>query len=203
MTDDEDMAIANIRRQYKILSLSETCFSPSMWAHYADNFYGICIGYWTDGVFSEAQKMKYDSEPQMSEATNEYGFVDDDKVESEVFKSFFYKHTDWEYEKEYRVVRETEETFFDYKPEDLACIILGANLENDICSFLVQGLSPNVYIYRAKVGYRSFKIDLYPFGSYIKDDGSEMQYIRDITEFTNKLLEKKTSLTTGNSLTFA
>ncbi|MBD5631732.1 MAG: DUF2971 domain-containing protein [Clostridia bacterium] len=192
--DDEDHEIARIRRQHKILSLSGTCFSPSMWAHYTDNFHGICIGYWTDGAFSEAKKIDYISERKVSEYTNERGYVDEENIKSEVYKSFFYKHTDWIYENEYRIVQETEKIFFEYKSEDLACIILGTNLEEIICSFLVQDLPSNSRVYRAKIGYRSFKIDLYPFEESIRRDGSTIQYIQDTTTLTNKLLEQKKSL---------
>lgn len=185
--DDEDIVIAGIRSKYKILCLSETCFSPHMWEHYADNFRGVCFGYWTNGAFSKAQKLKYVSNQQLSETTNANGYVDVESVESEVFNSFFYKHTDWDYEKEYRIVDKIDNQYYEYDSKDLACIILGTNIEESICSCLVQSLSPSVRVFRSKVGYRSFGISLYPFEKKIKYDGSVMDFIRNITELENEL----------------
>ena len=185
--DDKDRAIVDIRSEYKILCLSETCFSPSMWVHYTDNFHGVCFGYWTNGVFSKAQKLKYVLNHQLSEMTNANGHVDVESVESEVFNSFFYKHTDWAYEKEYRIVDKIDNQYYEYDSKDLACIILGTNIEESICSCLVQSLSPSVRVFRSKVGYRSFGINLYPFEKKIKYDGSVMGFIRNIPELENEL----------------
>ena len=192
--DDEDIVMASIRQKYKILSLSETCFSPSMWAHYADNFHGICIGYWTNGVFSKAQKLEYVSNPKHSEAANGDGYVEDDLVVNKVYKSFFYKHTDWVYEKEYRIVEESKKQFLEYTPEDVACVILGTNIEDSICTFLAQSIPKSIRIYRAKIGYRSFGIDLYPFENKIEYDGTTMKFIRNLSELTNELKAQKPSL---------
>ena len=165
-----------------------------MWAHYADNFHGVCIGYWTSGVFSEAQKLEYVSNHKRSEAVNAYGFVNGDSVENEVLKSFFYKHIDWAYEKEYRIVKKTKEQFFKYKHEDIACVILGANIEKSICTFLAKSIPQNTCMFKAKIGYRSFGIDLYSFENKITYDGSIMDYIRDDSQLINVLETQKTSL---------
>ena len=34
-----------IKDGYHVLALSESCFSPVMWSHYADNRSGVCLGF--------------------------------------------------------------------------------------------------------------------------------------------------------------
>ena len=69
--DEEDNVVCQIRSGYKILSLSENCFSPSMWAHYTQEYKGICIGYRMDGEFSAARKIEYLAKARPANFTNE------------------------------------------------------------------------------------------------------------------------------------
>lgn len=185
--DEEEKIVSDMRTKYKILSLSATCFSPSMWSHYADDFKGICIGYWTNDNFSKAQKVNYVSASKKSEVADEYGVVSNSSIEPEVFKGFFYKHTDWAYEKEYRIVKETDDTFFEYAAENVACVILGIDIDENIQKCLVDHIPENVKIYQAKIGYRSFGINLHPYGIEIKYDGSEPNYIRDVSALIDSI----------------
>ena len=70
-----------------------------MWAHYADNHRGLCLGFLiSDEV--EAWKVSYVAE---APRVNFSELFDDESTENE-YKWIFSKHHDWENEKEWRVV---------------------------------------------------------------------------------------------------
>ena len=55
----EDLKREELRSSYRILSFSRNCFLPPMWANYAGNYKGICIGFWTANTFQEVQEVEY------------------------------------------------------------------------------------------------------------------------------------------------
>ena len=57
--DEEIPFIAEKRNEYRILSLSEDCFSPLLWALYGDEGNGVCLSFRTDGIFKLAKSVEY------------------------------------------------------------------------------------------------------------------------------------------------
>lgn len=47
------------KKKCRILSLSENCFSAPLWAHYASNCTGVCIGFSTYKKFERITPMQY------------------------------------------------------------------------------------------------------------------------------------------------
>ncbi len=183
--DEEDMFVRQEREKYRILSITDNCFSPSMWAHYTNGFNGLCIGYWNRGVFSEAKSVKYIGEAICASDS----FVDDtEELEKEVYQSFFYKHSDWSYENEWRIVKKQEEKYLNYSGNEIACIIFGGNLSQDIIDSIVKGINKNVVMYRTKIGYRTFGINLLPYDYKIEMTGEEPPFIRNIEELMNQII---------------
>ena len=188
--DEEDPVVSNCREQYKILSLTKDCFSPSMWLHYTNNYNGVCLGYWNKGIFSDARQVEYIDEPKYATSLNRYGFVDDDNLENKVMESFFYKHSDWSYEKEWRIVKKQDADFINYKPDELACVIFGKNLCNSIQKRVIKKANINVPIYYATVGYRSFGVNLLEQGYDVELDGSSSPYIRNVDDLVTDIRSK-------------
>lgn len=187
-TDEEDIGIRQFRNKFKILSLSESCFSPSMWAHYAQEYRGICIGYWKQREFASARKIEYLSSARLALSTNlEYNIVPDDKVEEETYESFFYKHNDWKSEKEWRIVKNTTDDFLVYDRSMLACIIIGEGVDDNITQLLRDKYEQEFPMYRTKTGYRTFGINLLPIDYEIEYDGSEPPYIKTIEDLIKQL----------------
>lgn len=52
--------------EYKILSLSDSGVNPVMWAHYANNYGGICLMFENKGSFNECEEVKYEVLPRES-----------------------------------------------------------------------------------------------------------------------------------------
>ena len=94
-----------------------------MWSHYADNRSGVCLGfrkgnpldYDNSSAFKAAEKVKYVSN------RNEFSSDTQQAIENDLY----YKNSDWSYEREWRIIRETNENYITYNRSDLACIIFG------------------------------------------------------------------------------
>ena len=57
--DVELPPIEELKMEYRILSLSDCAISPQLWAHYANNYKGVCLCLKTDGLLSNAKKISY------------------------------------------------------------------------------------------------------------------------------------------------
>lgn len=82
-----------------VCCLSEVNTNMTMWAHYADNQRGLCLGF----LISEevvAEKVSYVAE---APRVNFSELFDDESTKNE-YKWIFSKHHDWENEKEWRII---------------------------------------------------------------------------------------------------
>ena len=199
--DDEDTVISNLKREYRILSLTDSCFSPSMWAYYANEHNGICIGYWNQGIFATAKQLTYLPKPMPAKSTNEYGIVDFKKIGREIKTSFFYKHSDWEHENEWRIVKKQKKnekedskpkaSYLRYDQSDLACIIFGENMSEDVKKCIIASINNIPALFKTNIGYRTFGINLLPNDYKIQMNGSNPPFIRNIDDLITSLKRKR------------
>lgn len=106
--------------EYRILSLSRNPLSMQMWAHYADNYEGICFEFGTTGIFGKASRVHYIDKP-FAPIYEPYGAEFDNIIK----KSFFYKSKHWQYEDEYRIVDKSSDEYVNFNRTDLIGIIIG------------------------------------------------------------------------------
>lgn len=103
-----------------------------MWAHYASNHFGFCLEFDTNNsLFGRAYKVRY------IDAINKIDIVETDT--NVHFNSLLTKTTDWQYESEYRIIGESNNTIqglpelqgktFSYSPTYLTSIIFGALMD--------------------------------------------------------------------------
>jgi len=124
-----------------ILSLTSDPMNVLMWAHYAENHRGVCIGfdkdvlensipvggYWPPDLRNETEKMR---RVHYSKARPQY----QNSERNLLISAFFTKHSSWSYEKEWRLLRPvefTEEDTVDLKPLPVGAlreVILGLNV---------------------------------------------------------------------------
>jgi hypothetical protein len=97
-TDGAEGSLHDLLSKVGIFCVSESATVPLMWAHYADGHRGICMEFDTaSGLFLEAQRVVYSSEaPVVNRIRDSMGQMLD--------KSMFWKHIDWSYEREWRVI---------------------------------------------------------------------------------------------------
>jgi len=113
-------AIEDEMNSYRVLSLSSTAKSMPMWAHYAGNYNGVCFEFDSDGKLGCAQKMDYIEVPFAG--VSELDVSDFSNI---VRQNFYYKSKNWDYEKEYRIVEQTSNEFFEFERKDISKIIVG------------------------------------------------------------------------------
>jgi hypothetical protein len=91
--------IQQMHNQKGVLSLSSKNNNILMWSHYSNNHYGVCFGFeWDEGVFSKYKKVRYQTH---------YDDIwlwlhTDDEIVNRILYS---KSIDWQYEDEYRIVK--------------------------------------------------------------------------------------------------
>ncbi|MBL0540914.1 DUF2971 domain-containing protein [Aeromonas caviae] len=113
--EDVIKSLNNVMRAYGITSFSETQRNLLMWAHYANQHQGICIGYDTDIIFSNEQKkilredgvinkVNYDSvrHEEFGNIKQINGFAE--FIKYILMKIMLTKGNDWIYEKEHRYI---------------------------------------------------------------------------------------------------
>jgi len=85
----------SIRSQYRILSLGDSDDNHHLWLHYADNFSGICFGFYIDETVLSLYRVKYSQNPASFDIAS--------KQEYELLKaSVLTKSQEWRFEAEIR-----------------------------------------------------------------------------------------------------
>lgn len=107
--------------KYKVLSLSATPLNMQMWAHYANNYDGICFEFDRKGIFTKASAVEYIRKPFATVYEPEF-----EEMEKIINQNFFYKSKHWDYEREYRIVSKTEEKYIQFNKSQLTGIIIGS-----------------------------------------------------------------------------
>lgn len=115
--------------EYRILSLSQTWNNMQMWAHYANNYDGICIAFKCKDVFQDAKEVKYTS--KRFNPVKERDIDTDKELDAIVRKNLLYKSKNWKYEYEYRIIEKSSEAFFYFPSDSIEEVILGNILEID------------------------------------------------------------------------
>ena len=105
-----------------VYCLSEVNTNSTMWAHYADNHRGLCLGFLMsdDGV---AEKVSYVAG---APKVNFSELFDDKSIE---YKWIFSKHHDWKNEKEWRVVVSEGDQLWPI-PGEIRTVTFGLRMNN-------------------------------------------------------------------------
>jgi len=106
IADDILAEIRNTKKKLKICSMSqEKAFSsPLMWAHYADNFRGVCLEFGVDKSKVDVHEITYDDKSLKLILSQDRTNIDDKSAKVLLCK----KYSDWEYEKECRIFSKEE-----------------------------------------------------------------------------------------------
>jgi len=99
-----------------------------MWSHYTDNHKGICVEYSESIVqkLSDHEKFLLQGEVNYSDSPPDIDILEDHK--SQIDKMTLNKQSEWEYEKEYRVIllSDIETDFIKISPDDIKAIYIGS-----------------------------------------------------------------------------
>jgi len=167
-----------VSNQFGILSLSEECDSIPMWSHYSSNHRGFIIEFDESSAFFNVnakgnndarglKKIVYKNEIPTCET-----LVEDFNYD----KLFFTKGLDWQYEKEWRMVKllkdadtvtnEKDEKIYLFKfPSDIVKgVIFGYKMEKELKDTMIDFFKSdsqykNVRLYNASINEQYFKVD--------------------------------------------
>lgn len=116
----------NYMDNYGILALSKKRDNLLLWAHYADNYRGLCLGFeWAETDLPQAKEVIY----QTNYRKTDFWFHTEDELAQ---IALFQKSSDWSYEQEYRSICEpVYEYYQSFNPDDSYHNKLKQAVEND------------------------------------------------------------------------
>ncbi|MBP3783814.1 MAG: DUF2971 domain-containing protein [Butyrivibrio sp.] len=179
MADKEDKYVQACKGEYKILSLSEKPDVSQLWAHYANNYEGVCLCFKTDGAFRKIQAVEYCDNRENVHSE------DSKSLTRYVRKSFVKKNKGWQYEKEWRLVLKTQKEYLTFEERELVGIILGHNLSREVVNFIRDNTDERLLKMRTDIGYRTFNINILPLGFRYDFDGTPLK-ILDVKKTLNR-----------------
>lgn len=167
LTEAANKRLEELRKMHRVLSLSATCFSILMWANYASEEDGVCIGFYCNDSFSRIEPIEY-----LGDNKDKQWIAFEDSCIKEF--EFKYKTQDWAYEEEYRIESDYNE-FFNFSHDEIACVIIGEKLKYEVQNVLEMELEqegiPILYLK--------------------KDYDKKMYYVEPKTNPSKKLYNKK------------
>lgn len=142
------------REKWQILALSEDCLLPTLWAYYAENYTGVCIGFKTRPAFESVIKVEYVYD-QKSLKWDVPLFMDEDLKR---------KNRCWFYEKEWRIIRSTEfnengtiaNQFYSFVPEALAHIFIGYEMPDNLKKIIAETVPSTTQLWIVEPDCKSY-----------------------------------------------
>ena len=119
--------------------MSADPFLPTMWAYYAAEYTGLCIGFKTDGIFSDIQKVDYVDKQE------EFSCDIDRAISTDLLKKSKY----WEHEKEYRIIKYNN-SFLEFEQNDIVCVLFGCKMDEFVRKSIEVCIPNNVPIFTIK-----------------------------------------------------
>ena len=146
------------------VSFSDNWKSPLMWAHYARNHTGVCLGIEVPKDLTLQVNYEPHRLQMLLDMTRLDSAIDDDVINKVITTKF----KEWEYEREWRVVDRLENRddatgfyYRDFTPDfELREIILGVRCVRTVEQIANQvfGVTDNVYLRRARAAFGAFSM---------------------------------------------
>lgn len=156
----EEKQSENIK-QYGYICMSKTCTSPAMWGYYADRSRGACL------VFDIDEDSDYAKKYPIQEVKYEEKRLDT----TDVTDLLSCKSTDWQHEKECRIIFKLSELQTRKRPENseiffihheimkyLSGIILGVNCNSECAQ--IQSIAKDVKVIRIQISPEKFEFTM-------------------------------------------
>lgn len=142
------------KNKLRVCCLSEKKDNILMWSHYANGHKGFCIEYDIEDIFKKFNgifPVNYSEELPELENNGEKG----------ISKYFYTKSIDWEYEDEWRLFvnyQETQESFIEMP--DIKAIYMGCKIDEKLKNQLILYCGKNeIKLYQGEIGMFEYKIE--------------------------------------------
>jgi hypothetical protein len=156
----EPMIHDGAMKTYGMMCLSSRNNSPTMWSHYAGNHGGICIGF--EDLTNESfpgilmsGNVSYQPELPVVQYFGE-------ESRQVIYKMFFIKSTDWQYEREFRLVAEADAKLT-MNPSLIREVILGMHIDKglkDQLTKIIANRTTPIPVRKAHLSYQSYEMDI-------------------------------------------
>jgi len=143
-----------------MMCLSRRNNSATMWSHYAGNHGGICIGF--DDLTNESfpgilmsGNVRYQPELPVVQYFGE-------EPRQVIYKIFFVKSADWQYEREFRLVAEADAKLT-MCPSLVREVILGMHIDKGLKEQLAKIIAKRkapIPLRSARLSYQSYELDI-------------------------------------------
>ncbi len=158
-----ESTMSEIRNKMGIACFSEVNDNLLMWSHYAKSCKGICLEFDTNfAPFTKMNKVEYKDNLPFINALNILNQKNlDTSNPSESSKLWLTKSDDWKYEREWRIVHNTEGTLFQYPKESLRAIYFGPLVDlvyQEIICLVIQNQNSNVKFFKGSISKNEFKM---------------------------------------------
>ncbi len=187
--DKEYSQIRNIRNRIHVMSLSEDCFSAQLWAYYCNNYTGVCFCFKTDQTFKDIQKVEYVDQFD----TNGIDIIPDlETVEQVLLNRVYQKTIGWKYEKEWRMIRLSQNTeYLNYNEDELIAIILGNNVDTETEKFILSTVPEDLPVFKTYPGQISGTIHIIRHDYELRFDGRKQDFIDTVDELSEAIVNYK------------
>ena len=193
----ERSEVTTARDKFRVFSLTDNIHSPLMWAHYANEYCGCCLIYRSDNTLSSVKKVHYTKKEKI---VNEDEFPNGD-IDRVLFKSLFYKMSDWSYESEWRIVNKQDNALVQLNPNELIGVVVGHNLPlstrmgiNQLClERELPCLCTRIMQYKSEIMFfpMGMKEPDVEFENVIQETKDKYPYCNELFQYLNsKLIEE-------------
>ena len=188
--DEEFEFVRDCKSKIRVLSLSETCFATTMWVHYASEFSGACIGFYTEEIFKNANKINYGQRQIYKRITTQppENCCVDDFIIKHLLEGAYYKQNKWRDEEEWRIVQINKGKKLSFKKDDLACLIFGDKTDSDIVDQAKSIIPQNIPVLTVHNGKQSGRMSL-EYKPY-EYTGEKRDSIKTISELEKWLMKQ-------------
>lgn len=150
------------RTKFGVVCFSRNADKPTMWAHYANNHSGICVGFEDLNVNSlPGLSMSGNVSYQKALPVVQY-FGEDEKAIA--YKIFFVKCEDWQYEREFRLVADANATLT-MDPSLIRQVIFGMHMEETIKERVREIVSKReipLTFHEAQLSHSGYEMEIKP-----------------------------------------
>lgn len=175
--DDELSPIIAYKNRFRILSLSANPISPQMWAFYANDYKGVCFCFRSSKSLKKAKPVQYGNlMDQIIPKSNRM-------LKSAVYKGFYNKRIEWIYEREWRIVDESDSEYVYFDPDELVGIIIGHKTDQQLQKELIKAISDNCKAMKTRIRFRTNQIGLLPYDCTKFYSGDDIPFIEDLTKY--------------------
>lgn len=175
--------IRKIKEQIHIMSLSEDCFSPQLWAYYCNNYNGVCLCFRTDSTFSSISRVSYVANVDDS-SDDTPGTLE--QIEQALMERVMQKTEGWKYEKEWRMISKgtvpPNAEYLSFGQDELVGLIYGHNLNSETVDFIKSTIPGNLPLYKTYPGEVTGKVHIISPEYTFRYDGEPQDFIDNVDE---------------------